>query len=364
MALNRPQKGQLFAVKAWMSITWLSLSREHMHGQYSVFSTSLCCLQVILKTPWILILGVTNKVQQANLQIQKLKIMRIKCICMNPLCKWGEEDSRRFSHFIASTNFIENQLCFKPKKWDFWTVVLEKILESPLDCKEIKPINHKRSQSWIFIGRTHAEAEAPTFWPPDVKGRLIGKDPDAGKHWKREEKGTTEEEMDDRGWDAWMASPTQWTWVWASSWRWWRTEKPGMLQSVVCSQTRLNNSYLGRGAVLNIVGCWAVSLVFTCSMPVSTPSPPVMIIKNSPDITKCPMMGKIAHRFSTTDLGIKNTAVTKWNISDLKKLRGMGMTSVFHEDSVSVWEDEKVLEMDGRGVSNNVKPLHFTFKNY
>jgi len=205
--------------------------------------------------------------------------------------------------------------------------VLEKILESPLDCKEIKPVNPKRNQSWIFIGRAHAEAEAPILWPPDMKGWLTGKDPDAGKHWKQEEKGATEEEMVDRGWDVWMASPTQWTWVWASSRRWWRTEKPGVLQSMVCSQTRLNNnnSYLGRGAVLGIVECWAVLLVFTCSMPVSTPSPPVMIIKNIPDIIKCPMMGKIAHRFSTTDLRIKNTAMTKWNISDLKKLRGMGM---------------------------------------
>ena len=74
----------------------------------------------------------------------------------------------------------------------FWTVVLEKTLESPLDCK-IKPVNPKENQSWIFIGRTDTEAEAAVLWPPDEKNRLIGKDPDAGKDWGQEEKGTTED---------------------------------------------------------------------------------------------------------------------------------------------------------------------------
>ena len=79
--------------------------------------------------------------------------------------------------------------------WCFWTVVLEKTLESPLDCKEIKPVNPKGNHSWIFIGRTDAEAETLVLWPPDRKNWLIGKDPDAGKDWRREEKGTTENEM-------------------------------------------------------------------------------------------------------------------------------------------------------------------------
>ena len=77
----------------------------------------------------------------------------------------------------------------------FWSVVLEKILESPLDWKEIKPVNPKGNQPWIFIGRTNAEAEAPIFWPPDAKSQCIRKDPDAGKDWKQEEKGTTEDKM-------------------------------------------------------------------------------------------------------------------------------------------------------------------------
>ena len=82
-----------------------------------------------------------------------------------------------------------------PKNWCFWTVVLEKTLEWPLDCKEIKPVNLKGNQSWIFIGRTDAEAKAPIFWLPDVKSQLIGKDPDSGKNWEQEGKGATEDEM-------------------------------------------------------------------------------------------------------------------------------------------------------------------------
>ena len=82
-----------------------------------------------------------------------------------------------------------------PKNWCFWTVVLEKTLESPLDCTEIQPVHSEGNQSWIFIGRTDAEAETPMLWPPDAKNWLIGKDPDAGEYWRWEEKGTIEDEM-------------------------------------------------------------------------------------------------------------------------------------------------------------------------
>ena len=88
-----------------------------------------------------------------------------------------------------------------PKNWCFWTVVLEKTLDSPLDCKEIKLVNPKTNHPWIFIGRTDVEAEAPILWPPDTKNWLIGKDPDAGRDWRWEEKGTTEAEM--VGWHHW-----------------------------------------------------------------------------------------------------------------------------------------------------------------
>ena len=107
-------------------------------------------------------------------------------------------------------------------------MVLEKTLESPFDCKEIKPAYPKGNQSWIFIRRTDAEAETPIFWPPDAK-RL--------SHWERPwcwERLKAGREGEDRGWDGWTASLTQWTWVWASSGRWWWTGKPGVLRLWGC----------------------------------------------------------------------------------------------------------------------------------
>ena len=89
-----------------------------------------------------------------------------------------------------------------PKNWCFWTVVLEKTLESPLNCKEIQTVHSKGDQSWVFIWRTDAKAEIPILWPPDAKSWLIGKDPGAGRDWGQEEKGTTEDEM--VGWHHWL----------------------------------------------------------------------------------------------------------------------------------------------------------------
>ena len=110
----------------------------------------------------------------------------------------------------------------------FWTVVLKKTLESPLHFKEIKPVHPKGDQSWKFMERTDAEAEAPILGPPDA-------------HWKRPwcwERLKAGGEGDDRGWDGWMASPIQWTWVWASSGSWWQTGKPGVLQSMGSQRVR------------------------------------------------------------------------------------------------------------------------------
>ena len=110
-------------------------------------------------------------------------------------------------HLVKATVFpvvmygmweLDYKESWAPKNCCFWTMVLEKTLESPLDCKEIQPVRPKGNQSWIFIGRTDADAETPILWPPDVKSWLIGKDPDAGKDWRQEEKGTTEDEM--AGW--------------------------------------------------------------------------------------------------------------------------------------------------------------------
>ena len=97
--------------------------------------------------------------------------------------------------FSSSYVWMGELKCWAPKNWCFWTVVLEKTLESPLDCKDIQPVHPKGNQSWIFIGRIDAEAETPALWLPDMKNQLIGKDPDAGKDWRQEKKGMTEDEM-------------------------------------------------------------------------------------------------------------------------------------------------------------------------
>ena len=121
------------------------------------------------------------------------------------------------------------------KNWCFWTVVLEKTLESPLDCKEIQPVHTKGDQSWVFTGRTDVEAEMPIFWPPHTKSWLIGKDPDARRDWALDEKGMT---LD----DGWTASLIQWTWVWVNSRSWWWTGSPGMLEFMwLQSRTRLSD---------------------------------------------------------------------------------------------------------------------------
>ena len=115
---------------------------------------------------------------------------------------------------------LDHKESWVPKNWCIQTVVLEKTLESPLDCKEIKPVSPKGNQLWIFIGRTDAEAEAPILWPPDANSWLIGKGPDAGKDRRQEEKGMT-----------WLDGITnQWTWVRANSRRCWRAGKLGVLQ--------------------------------------------------------------------------------------------------------------------------------------
>ena len=104
--------------------------------------------------------------------------------------------------YVFSNSHVDVRVDYKeswvPKNWCFWTMVLEKTLESPLDCKEVQPVHPNVNQSWIFIGRTDAEAETPILRSPDVKSWLIGKDPDAGKDWRWKEKGMTEDEM--AGW--------------------------------------------------------------------------------------------------------------------------------------------------------------------
>ena len=111
----------------------------------------------------------------------------------------------------------------KAKCWRIDTFELQcwRRLESPLGCKEIQPVHPKGDQSWVFIGGSDVEAETPILWPPNANSWLIWKGPDAVKDWEQE-KGMT-------GWDGWMASPTQWTWVWVDSRSWWWTGRPGVL---------------------------------------------------------------------------------------------------------------------------------------
>ena len=119
------------------------------------------------------------------------------------------------------------------KNWCFWTVVLEKTLESPLDCKEIQPVHLKGNQSWIFIGRTDARAKTPILRPPDGKNWLIWKKPWC--YWERLKAGG---EGDDRGWDSWMVSPTQCAWMWVNSGSWWTTGRPAVLQFMRSQRVR------------------------------------------------------------------------------------------------------------------------------
>ena len=144
--------------------------------------------------------------------------MKLKNACSLEEKQWPRQRIKKQRHYFAkkgpssqSYGFssshgwmweLDYKESWEPKNWCFWTVVLEKTLESPLDCKEIQPVHPRGNQSWLFIGRTDAEVETPILWPPDAKNWLAGKDPGAGKDRRQEEKGTTEDEM--VGWHHWL----------------------------------------------------------------------------------------------------------------------------------------------------------------
>ena len=111
------------------------------------------------------------------------------------VCRVPSSQSYGFSSSHVWMWELDHKESWAPKNWCFWTMVLEKTLVSPWDCKEIQPVHPKGNKSWVLIGRTDAEAETPILWPPDAKSWLIWKDPDAGKDWRQEEKGTTEDEI-------------------------------------------------------------------------------------------------------------------------------------------------------------------------
>ena len=133
----------------------------------------------------------------------------------NDCCSNGQIKGALFLRGLACPEFTDRSV--------FWTVVLEETPESPLNSKEIKPVHPEGNEPWVFTGRTDAEAEASILWPPDVKSWLTGKDPEGRR---------SGEQWGDKGWDSWIASSTQWTGVWVGSGRWWRTGRPGVLQSM------------------------------------------------------------------------------------------------------------------------------------
>ena len=155
--------------------------------------------------------GLQNHLDCSHDINRHLLLRRKAMINLDSILKFRDITLLTKVHLVKAMVFLVVIVCFweldyreswAPKNWCFWTVVLEKTPESHLDCKEIKPVNPKGNQSWIFIGSTDAEAKTPILWPPDVKNWPIGKDPDAGKDWRWEEKRTTEDEM--IGWHHWL----------------------------------------------------------------------------------------------------------------------------------------------------------------
>ena len=134
------------------------------------------------------------------------------------------------------------------KNWCFQTAVLEKTLESSLDCKEIKPVSQSQRKSTLKIHwKDTAEAKSPILWPPDANSQLIGKRPWCWERLRARGEGGN------RGWDGWMASPTQWTWVWADSGKWWWTGKPGMLQSLGSQKIRHDSTWTTKNAIFTLI---------------------------------------------------------------------------------------------------------------
>ena len=134
-------------------------------------------------TPWKKVMTNLNSILKSRDITLSTKVCLVKAMVF-PVVRYGCE--------------LDCEENWAPKNGCFWTVMLEKTLESPLDCKEIQPVHPEGDQSWVFIGRTDAETETPILWPPQAKSWLIGKDPDARRDWGQEEKGTSEDEM--AGW--------------------------------------------------------------------------------------------------------------------------------------------------------------------
>ena len=174
-------------------------SPMHESEKWKVKLKSLSCVQ-LLATPWTEEPGrpwdFPGKSTGVGCHCQPRQHIKKQRHCFTNKCPSGQSYGFSSSHvWMWELDYKESWVL---KNWCFWTVVLEKTLESPLDCKEIQPVHSKGAQSWVFFGRTDAKAETPVLWPPHAKSWLIGKDSDAGRDWRQEEKGTTEDEM--AGW--------------------------------------------------------------------------------------------------------------------------------------------------------------------
>ena len=158
--------------------------------------------------------------------------------------------------------------------------MLEKILESPLDCKKIKPVNPKGNQPWMFIGKIDAEAEGLILWLSDAKSQLIGKDSDAGKDWRQKEKGR------DRGWDSYIASLKQWTWIWANSGRlWaWHAAVHGVAKSWKWQQLNNSNIYLF-GLYIYFIYLSVAKLCLTLCNPMNGSMPSFRVLHYLPEFS-------------------------------------------------------------------------------
>ena len=184
----------------WKHFTWalgtpLCIGEEVKHGWVDGWMNVCLVWKQIWKTMWV------KWEKLLEMKVDYLLIQKTFSLQLE-LKKYNRDHSKRqWLHFESGPELVRKEN-WAPKNWCFWTMVLEKTLESPLDCKEIQPINPKGNQSWIFIGRTDAEAEVPILWPPDAKSWLLRKDPDAGKDGRQEEKGMTEDEM--VGWHHWL----------------------------------------------------------------------------------------------------------------------------------------------------------------
>ena len=194
------------------------------------------------KTDFIFFGSIINADGDCGHEIRRCLLLRKKAmtnldhVFKKQRCHFAHKDPHSRSYGFSSSHLWMWELDHKEgwtlKNWCFWIVVLDKTLESPLDCKEIKPVKPKGNQSLILIGKTNAKA--PILWQPNAKNWLIGRDPDAGKDWRQMEKSVTAD------WGDWMASLNQWTWIRANSrrWRWWKTGTPDMLKSMGSQRVR------------------------------------------------------------------------------------------------------------------------------